>query len=82
MALYKIHLDLSLVISRLKDFRLKEYNSEFPIIFVEAKSPDDACFKAIYLLIKIILDQDDSIETRLLCRSIKKDIRVLKAISE
>ena len=82
MILYKIYLDLSLIISRLKSFHLQKYNSKFPIVFVEAKSPDDACFKATYLLIKLILDQDDTIETRLLCRSIKKDIRILKVLSE
>jgi len=80
MAIYKIHLDLSLVISRLKAFKLREYNSAFPIVFVEAKSPDDACFKVVYNLLKMILDQDDSVEARLLCRNIRKDIRVLKAI--
>ena len=78
MAIYKIHLDLSMVINRLKGFKLKEYNSAFPIIFVEAKSPDDACFKAIYILLQGLLRQDDSIETRLLCRSIKEDIRIIK----
>jgi len=78
MKIYKVHLDLSMVISRLKEFRLKEYNSAFPIIFVEAKSPDDACFKSVYILIQGILRQDSSIQTRLLCRSIKEDIRVIK----
>ena len=78
MAIYKVHLDLSMVITRLKGFKLREYNSAFPIVFVEAKSPDDACFKSVYILIQGILRQDNSIETRLLCRRIKEDIRVIK----
>lgn len=79
MKIYKVHLDLSLVIGRLREFKLKEYNSAFPIVFVEAKSPDDACFKSVYILIQGILRQDSSIETRLLCRNIKEDIRIIKA---
>lgn len=79
MKIYKVHLDLSMVIGRLRQFQLKEYNSEFPIVFVEAKSPDDACFKSVYILIQGILRQDSSIETRLLCRNLKDDIRIIKA---
>ena len=82
MVIYKVFLDLSLVISRLRGFKLKEYNSNFPIVFIEAKSPDDACFKAVYILITGILKQDDSVETRLLCRDIKPDIRIIKVRSE
>ena len=82
MVIYKVFLDLTLVMPRLKSFKLKEYNSNFPIVFVEAKSPDDACFKAIYILINGILKQDDSVETRLLCRQIKEDVRILKVRSQ
>ena len=82
MVIYKVYLDLSLVIARLKRFKLKEYNSTFPIVFVEAKSPDDACFKATYGLVNTLLKQDDSIQTRLLCRSIKHDIRIIQVRSE
>ena len=82
MLIYKIHLDMTLVIARLISFKLKEYNSNFPIVFVEAKDPDEACFKAMYGLIQTILQQDDSIETRLLCRSIKEDVRIVKVSSQ
>ena len=82
MVIYKVYLDLTLVMPRLKGFKLKEYNSNFPIVFVEAKSPDDACFKSVYVLINGILKQDDSVETRLLWRSIKEDIRIIKVRAE
>jgi hypothetical protein len=82
MKLYKVYLDLTLVINRLKKFTLKEFNSTTPIVFIEAKSPDDACFKAIYKLIKILLDHDDSMQTRLLCREIKHDVKITKVIVE
>jgi hypothetical protein len=78
MLIFKVRLDLSLVINRLVRFDLREYNSTEPILFIEATDPDGACFKAIFNLIQIILKQDDSIESRLLCRSIREDIRVIK----
>lgn len=78
MLIFKVHLDLSLIIGRLIRFNLQEYNSRQPIVFVEAANPDGACFKAIFSLIQIILKQDDSIESRLLCRSIREDIRIIK----
>jgi len=58
MKLYKITLDLSLVISRLRKISLKEFNSDNPIIFVEAENPDDACYKCYYKLAGLILQQE------------------------
>ena len=78
MIIFKIRLDLSLIINRLIRFDLQEYDSTQPIVFIEAANPDDACFKAIFNLIQIILKQDSSIEARLLCRSIREDVRILK----
>ena len=62
MKIYKVEMDLSLVISRLKHFELHEYNSEKPILFVEAKSPDDACHKAYFKLVALILKQEHTKE--------------------
>lgn len=81
MKLYKVFMDLELVISRLRGFRLKEYNSSFPIVFVEAKDPDDACFRALYNLVSNILSQDSSPETSILCREIVFDIKVIKVLA-
>ena len=78
MMIFKIRLDLSLIINRLIRFDLQEYDSTQPIVFIAAANPDDACFKAIFNLIQIILKQDSSIEARLLCRSIREDVRILK----
>ncbi len=82
MKIYKVYLDMTLIISRLKNFRLYEYNTTSPIIFVEADDPDGACFKATYQLIRILLDQDSSSETKDICQDIKKDIRVLKVSTQ
>ena len=77
-------MDLSLVINELSSFRLMQYNSAFPIVFVEAKSPDDACFKATYGLLQIIMNQGGGIrdvgaaKVRSLCDRVKDSIRILK----
>ena len=71
-------MDLSLVISRLKHFELHDYNSEKPILFVEAKSPDDACHKAYFKLVALILKQEHTKETILLTNEILHDISITK----
>ena len=73
---------MTLVLPRLIQFKLGKYNSYFPIIFVEGQDPDEACFKATYNLLQMILTQDGSVEARLLCREIKNDIRVIKIESK
>lgn len=78
MKIYRLVLCLKLVIARLKKFNLKEYNSEYPIIFVEANDPDGACYRAIYNLTSIILKQDSSRETVDLLKDVLNDIRVIK----
>ena len=78
MKIYKVYLDMTLVISRLKKYRIYEYNASAPIVFLEASNPDEACFKALYGLIKRILDQDSSAEAKEICEDIKQDVRVVK----
>jgi hypothetical protein len=78
MKIYKVEMDLSLVISRLKKFELHEYNSERPIIFVEAKSPDDACHQAYYRLATVILKQDCNKKTASFIEEVLLDISITK----
>ena len=78
MKIYKVEMDLSLAINRLKQFELHEYNSERPIIFVDAKSPDDACHQAYYRLATIILKQDCNKKTASLIEEILLDISISK----
>ena len=79
MMLYKVELYLKLsILKLLKNFNLKEFNCPNPIAFVEAEDPDDACHKAIGKLMSLILKQDDSIETRMLCFRVFNDIKVDK----
>ena len=76
MKIYKVELDLSLVINRLKKYSLKQYNSTYPTVFVEANNPDDACHLAYYQLAEIILKQDLSSETAVFVRELLLDISV------
>ena len=78
MKIYKVEMDLSQVITSLKEFELHEYNSERPLIFVEAKSPDDACHKAYFRLVAIILKQDSSKKTLSLINELLYDISISK----
>jgi len=79
MKIYKVELDLTLVIARLSKYNIYEYNSELPIIFVEAYDPDEACFKSVHKLMHLILKKEDTVESRILCKDIKADIRVIRA---
>ena len=78
---FKVSLDLTDIYPQIKKFHLREYINQYPLIFIEAEDPDDACYMIIYRLIKIIIDQDPSIENRILCKQIKRKLRIDKIIS-
>lgn len=69
-------MDLSLVIVRLKKFKLYEYSSSYPTIFVDARNPDEACHLAYFRLVEILLKQDNSPETSSLAKDILYDITI------
>ena len=69
---------MSLVLSRLREFDLKEFNSQKPIIFIEADDPDDACFKSHYKLAAVILAQDAKMATQM--KEILADITIRKIV--
>lgn len=71
-------MDLSLVIQNLKKFNLQTYNNNFPIVFIEANNPDDACYKALSNLASIIFKQDQSNETIKLFKELSYDIKIVK----
>lgn len=66
---------------QLRKFVLREYSLPYSLIFVEADDPDDACYLVLYRLMKLIMDQDPSIENRILCRKLKKYMRIDKITS-
>lgn len=78
MKIYKIEMCLRLVLPRLKKFKLYEYNSQNPIIFVQAADPDDACYRATHNLLSTVFKQDMSRKTVNLLSDLMHDVRILK----
>jgi hypothetical protein len=71
-------LDISNIYQLIKHLNLKKYNCPFPVIFISAQDPDDACALVFDELIKIIMDQDPSIKMRIVCRTMKIICRIDK----
>lgn len=76
---YRLSIDLSDLQEDLKKYNLTgEYSIPFAMCFIEASNPDTACHEATLRLMKKIMRQKPTIETRILCRKIRKLIRVDK----
>jgi hypothetical protein len=75
---FRLSIDLSDLYIELKSFSLREYSLPFSLIFVEANDPDDACYTVLIKLMKLLMDQDPSLKTRILCKKIKKHMRIDK----
>jgi|9_EtaG_2_1085328.scaffolds.fasta_scaffold37659_2 hypothetical protein len=78
---FKIYIDLLNVQRCLSKYTLREYSLPFSIYFIEAANPDDACHEIMKRLMRIIIKQDNSIEGRIVCRKIRRDIRIDRVIS-
>lgn len=75
---YKIFIDFFDIYEDLMRFDLYEFHSPFTILFIEASDPDDACNTAALRLMRMIMKQDNSIETRIICRKIRRNLRIDK----
>jgi len=71
-------IDISNIYSKISHLFLKSYNSPFPTIFITSSDPDEACFEVLNDLIKIIMNQNPSLEMRLVCRQIRLKSRIDK----
>lgn len=78
MKLFVVEVDMLNVLGRLKRFDLREFNHPYPILFIEAKDPDDACYLTSCMISEILLKQDESVETALLIKEVLNDIRIKK----
>lgn len=78
MIIYKVTLDLTLVIPSLKGFRLGEFNSLQPTVFTEASNPDDACYFTICKFSETILKQKETASTAILLKDMLHDIRITR----
>tara|TARA_R100001163_G_C5007588_1_gene154583 strand:+ start:61 stop:312 length:252 start_codon:yes stop_codon:yes gene_type:complete len=76
---YRISIDLSDLQNDLKKYILTgEFSIPFALCFIDAASPDDACHEIMLRLMTKLMRQQPTIETRVLCRKIRKFIRVDK----
>ena len=65
-------------IYRLKKFELRQFNSPFPTVFIEAKDPDEACYKCFCMFTENILKQKECKETAELIKNILPDFKITK----
>lgn len=75
---FKLSIDLSDVYLELQDLDLREYNKPFMLKFIEAENPDDACYNILERIITEILSEKDTLEVRVLCRKIRRYLRIDK----
>lgn len=75
---FRVMLDISSIYKEIRHLKLKTYNSPFPMVFVSAQDPDDACHMCISELIKIIMDQDASIKMRIICKKLRRVAKIDK----
>jgi hypothetical protein len=80
MKIYVITFNLTAVLQRLVQFRLNEFNHEYPDIFVEAADPDEACYLAYCKFSETLLKQKPSDKIALFIKDIENDIRIIKVV--
>tara|TARA_B100000073_G_C23728225_1_gene569927 strand:- start:98 stop:346 length:249 start_codon:yes stop_codon:yes gene_type:complete len=73
---YRIMYDLSDLYLELCEYDLREYRLPFSLYILEAENPDEAIDLLIERIIRVLLHQSNDLETRILCRKVKKQIRI------
>ena len=72
---FKVTLDLSDCFKRVSEYDLREFDSPFLIIFIQANDPDEVCHELVERIVNQILKKDTSIDARILCREVRKLVR-------
>lgn len=80
MKIYVVTFDLTMVLPRLIQFTLYEFNHEYPNIFIEAPDPDEACYLAYCKFSETLLRQNSSDENAKAIKEIEHDIRITKVV--
>jgi hypothetical protein len=75
MKRFKIHVDISSFFKDISHYKIRKYSEPFLILFINAQNPDDAFHQIIVDIIEAILKQNNNLDTRIFCRSIKHLIR-------
>ena len=69
-------LDLSDLQKELSLYDLREYRLPFTLYILEAENPDEACYEIMKRIQRAIMKQNQSIEARILCRKIRRYMRL------
>lgn len=72
---FKVSIDLSDIFKEISNFKLREFDAPFLIIFIQASDPDEVCCEITERIINQILKKDTSIKARIVCRYVRKNIR-------
>lgn len=75
---FRLHLDLLDFAKDLEKYHITEFRLPFCLYFIEAPDPDDACSITVFRLCSMLMRIDQSIKTRILCRRIRKKMRIDK----
>lgn len=78
MKIYVVTFDLTMVLHRLLQFNLQEFNHEYPSIFIEAPDPDEACYLAYCKFSETLFRKDSSKNTANLIKELEYEIRITK----
>jgi len=72
---FKVTLDLSDCFARVSKYELREFDSPFLTIFIQASDPDEVCYELVERIVNQILKKDSSIDSRILCKEVRKLVR-------
>ena len=78
MANYRLSVDLSDLQREISKYELREYRLPFSLYILEAESPDDACSSLMMRIMRTLLKEKGDIETRILCRKVRRYLRIDK----
>lgn len=75
---YRLSVDLSDLQRELSEYDLREYRLPFSLYILEADNPDDACSTIMARLMRLVIKEQCSIKSRILCRKIRRYMRIDK----
>lgn len=73
---YRMTIDLLDLYIDLARYDLREYRLPFSLYILEADNPDDACSILLRRIMNAIMQKDPSMETRILCRKLRRFMRI------
>jgi len=75
---YRLSIDLSDLYLEMEKYSLREYRLPFSLYILEAENPDDACAILLERVMTALLKVDSTMKTRILCRKVRRFMRIDK----